>query len=72
MKKQIKKKKLKALQNEVSTLRALLSKVAQHVGFDGQEHEPVKLKTIEPYEEFQKKLRKTEAKYALKVSWIGK
>ena len=67
-----KKKKLKALQYEVSTLKALLSKVAQHVGFDGQEHEPVKLKTIEPYEEFKKKLRETEAKYALKASWIGK
>jgi hypothetical protein len=68
MKKQSKKKKLKALQYEVSTLRALLSGVMQHVGYDGREHEPVKLKTIEPYEEFQKKLRETEAKYALKVS----
>ena len=68
MAKHSKKKKLKALENEVSTLRALLSKVAQHVGYDGQEHEPVKLKTIEPYEEFQKKLREAEAKYALKVS----
>lgn len=68
MKKQSKKKKLKALENEVSTLRALLCDVMQHVGYDGQDHVPVQLIQIEPYIEFQKKLRETEAKYASKAS----
>ena len=68
MGKQSRKKKLKALQYEVSTLRALMCDVIQHVGYHGQEHEPVQLKTIEPYIEFQKQLRETEAKYASKAS----
>jgi hypothetical protein len=67
MKKQSKKKKLKALENEVSTLRALLFSFMNFVGYDGQEHEPVQLIEIEPYIEFQKKLRETEAKYASKA-----
>lgn len=68
MSKKGKKKKFKALKNEVSTLSALLSDLMNFVGYDGQEHEPVQLKTIEPYIEFQKQLRETEAKYASKAS----
>lgn len=68
MSKKSKKKKLKALKNEVSTLRALLQGFMDHMGYDGQEHEPVQLKSIEPYIEFQKKLKETEAKYASKAS----
>lgn len=68
MSKKSTKKKFKSLKNEVSTLRALLSDFMNFVGYDGQDHEPVQLKTIEPYLEFQKQLRETEAKYASKAS----
>jgi len=68
MGKQSKKKKIKALENEVLTLRAFVHGFASFVGYDGQEHEPVQLIEIEPYIEFQKQLRETEAKFASKAS----
>jgi ElaB/YqjD/DUF883 family membrane-anchored ribosome-binding protein len=68
MGKQSKKKKIKALENEVSTLRASLERLMEYIGYDGEEHVPVQLIQIEPYIEFQKKLRETEAKYASQAS----
>jgi hypothetical protein len=69
MGKQSKKKKLKALQYEVMTLRVLLSGFMEFVGYDSQVYKPiVKPVNIEPFQDFQKELRDTESKYALKAS----
>jgi hypothetical protein len=69
MKNPSKKQRIKALENEVSTLRASLYGFMSFIGYeDGDEREPVKIIDIEPYDIFQQGLRDIEAKYALKVS----
>jgi hypothetical protein len=61
MGKRSKKKRIKELENAVSTLYALLGQVTSTA-------KPVKVIKMEPFSEFQKKLRDTEAKYASKAS----
>jgi hypothetical protein len=60
-KKVTKKQRIKALENEVLTLYAFLGAVTSTA-------QPVKVIKMEPFSEFQKKLRDTEAKYASKAS----
>lgn len=58
-----KKERIKALEYEVLTLRALFEFV-----YAKSNDRPVAPIQIEPFSEFQKQLRETEAKYSLKAS----